>query len=178
MDPITAIQGLLSMFGINAGGAAATTGATTTLAPAAGSGLGATAAGGTQGLTAQMGTGLNLFAPAGTQAIAGEAALAGAPATATTVAQPAMTDIAIKMGGFEGLKKAGTSLMDPNMSLHDKFNATAPELYKQNQQGQASFAQLQQGAQPMQMPSYVKPSMPYQGGGIQEILQRQRGLLR
>lgn len=161
MDPISAFQGLLSLFGINAGGAAATTGATTALAPAAGSGLGLTA-----GTT---GTGLQA---------AGGLGLTGAPATAAAAAQPAMTDIAIKVGGLEGLQKAGTSLLDPSMSLHDKFNAVAPEAYKQNQQSQSSFAQLQQGAQPMQMPSYARPSMPYQGGGIEEILKRQQGLLR
>lgn len=178
MDPITAIQGLLSMFGINVGGAAATTGATTTLAPAAGSGLGATAAGSAPGLSAQMGTGLNLFAPPATQAIAGEAALTGVPATAAAAAQPAMADIAIKMGGLEGLKKAGTSLLDPNLSLHDKFNAVAPEAYKQVEQSQGTFNKLQQQGQPMQMPSYARQSMPYQGGGIEEILKRQQGLLR
>jgi hypothetical protein len=119
MDPISAFQGLLSLFGVNAGGAAA-----------------------------------------------------------ATAAQPAMTDVAIKMGGLEGLQKAGTSLLDQSLSLHDKFNAVAPEAYKQNQSNQAAFAQLQQGAQPMQMPSYTQPVMPYQGGGIEEILKRQQGLLR
>lgn len=161
MDPITAFQGLLSFLGINAGGAAATTGATTTLAPAAGSGLGLTAGAGGTGLQAAGGLGLT-----------------GAPATAAAAAQPAMTDIAIKMGGLEGLKKAGSSLLDPNMSLHDKFNTVAPEAYKQSMSSQSDFAKLQQGAQPMQMPSYAQPSMPYQGGGIEEILKRQQGLLR
>jgi hypothetical protein len=44
-------------------------------------------------------------------------------------------------------------------------------------EGQAQFGQLQQQGQPMQMPSYARPYNPYQGGGIEEILQRQRGLL-
>jgi hypothetical protein len=43
---------------------------------------------------------------------------------------------------------------------------------------QADFAKLQQGVQPMQMPSYQQPYNPYQGGGIEEILKRQQGLLR
>ena len=161
MDPITAIQGLLSFLGINAGGAAATTGATTTLAPAAGSGRGLT--------TGATGTGLQA---------AGGLGLTGAPATAAVAAQPAMTDIAIKVGGLSGLQNAGTSLLDPNMSLHDKFNAVAPEAYKQSMSSQADFSKLQQGAQPVNMPSYAQPSMPYQGGGIEEILKRQQGLLR
>lgn len=168
MDPITAgLSSLLSMFGMQ--GLLGSTGAAAAAAPGAtagASGLGATMGGGATGLSAQMGAGTQLFAPQATAAM-------GASAAA-----PAYTDIAIKMGGLEGLKKAGTSLLDPNMSLHEKFNQAAPELYKQNQQGQATFAQLQQGSQPMQMPSYARPSMPYQGGGIEEILQRQRGLLR
>ena len=167
MEPITAgLSSLLSMFGLEGllgtgAAAAAAPGAT-----AGASGLGMTAGTGAPALTAQMGTGTSLFAPSATTAM-------GASSAA-----PAYTDVAIKMGGFEGLKKAGTSLLDPDMALQDKFNAAAPELYKQNQQGQATFAQLQQGAQPMQMPSYARPSMPFQGGGIEEILQRQRGLLR
>jgi len=168
MDPITAgLSSLLSMFGMQ--GLLGSTGAAAAAAPGAtagASGLGATMGGGATGLSAQMGAGTQLFAPQATAAMG------------ASTAAPAYTDIAIKMGGLEGLKKAGTSLLDPNLSLHDKFNAAAPELYKQNQQGQATFAQLQQGAQPMQMPSYARPSMPYQGGGIEEILQRQRGLLR
>lgn len=166
-DPITLAslgQGLLSMFGFG-GGAAAGTAAAAPGITAGASGLGATMGGGATGLSAQMGAGTQLFAPQATAAL-------GASAS------PAYTDIAIKMGGFDGLKKAGESLLDPNMALHDKFNAAAPELYKQNQQGQATFSQLQQGAQPMQMPSYAQPTMPYQGGGIEEILKRQQGLLR
>jgi IMP dehydrogenase/GMP reductase len=171
MEPITAgLSSLLSMFGLEgllgstaaAGTAAAAPGAT-----AGASGLGLTAGTGAPALTAQIGAGTSLFAPQATAAMG-----------ASSAAAPAYTDIAIKMGGLEGIKKAGTSLMDPNMALQDKFNAVAPEFYKQNQQGQASFAQLQQGAQPMQMPSYARQSMPFQGGGIEEILQRQRGLLR
>lgn len=113
-------------------------------------------------------------------AAAGTAAgTAGAAEAAGAAAQPAMSDVAIKMGGFDGLKKAGTSLLDPNMALQDKFNAVAPEAYKQTMANQADFAKLQQGAQPMSMPSYAQPSSPYQGGGIEEILKRQRmGLLR
>jgi hypothetical protein len=169
MEPITAgISSLLSMFGLEGllGSGAAATAAAAPGATAGASGLGLTAGTGAPALTAQMGTGTSLFAPQATAAI-------GASSAA-----PAYTDIAIKMGGLEGLKKAGTSLFDPNMALQDKFNAAAPEIYKQNQQGQASFAQLQQGAQPMQMPSYARPSSPYQGGGIEEILKRQQGLLR
>lgn len=171
MEPITAgLSSLLSMFGLE--GLLGTTSAASTAAAAPGatagaSGIGMTAGTGAPALTAQMGTGTNLFAPSATTAMG-----------ASSAAAPAYTDIAIKMGGFEGLKKVGNSLMDPNMSLHDKFNAAAPELYKQTQQGQSTFAQLQQGSQPMQMPSYARQSMPYQGGGIEEILKRQQGLLR
>lgn len=112
----------------------------------------------------------------GAAAAAGATEAAGAIAPA--VAQPAMTDVAIKMGGFDGLKKAGTSLLDPNMALRGKFDIAAPELYKQSMSNQADFSRLQQGAQPMQMSSYAQPTMPYQGGGIEEILKRQQGLLR
>jgi hypothetical protein len=123
-----------------------------------------------QGLLSFLGINAGGAAAAG----AAEAATAAAPA----VAQPAVSDIAIKMGGFDGLKKAGTSLLDPSMALQDKFNVVAPEAYKQSMSSQADFAKLQQGAQPMQMPSYARQSSPFQGGGIEEILQRQRGLLR
>lgn len=156
--------------------AAATTGATTALAPAAGSGLGAAAGGGATGLSAQMGAGTSLFAPSATQAVGG-VGLTGAPAVAAASA-PAYSDIAIKMGGLQGLQKAGKSLLDPNMALQDKFNAVAPEVYGRATSGQADFAKLQQGAQPMNMPSYQQPYSPYQGGGIEEILKRQQGLLR
>lgn len=78
---------------------------------------------------------------------------------------------------------AYTTIKDPTMSLHDKFNKLAPMAYEQAEKGKGQFSQLQQGAipQPMnmqQLPSYAQPSMPYQGGGIEEILARQRGLLR
>jgi len=115
----------------------------------------------------------------GAAALGGNVAgAAGAAEAATAATQPALSDVAIKMGGFDGLKKAGTSLLDPSMALQDKFNVVAPEAYKQSMSSQADFAKLQQGAQPMQMPSYQQPYSQYQGGGIEEILKRQQGLLR
>jgi hypothetical protein len=168
MEPITAgISSLLSMFGLEGLlGSTAAAGAAAPGATAGASGLGLTAGTGAPALTAQMGTGTSLFAPQATAAIGASSAT------------PAYTDIAIKMAGMQGLEKAGKSLLDPNMALHDKFNVVAPEAYNRTMSSQADFAKLQQGAQPMQMPSYQQPYNPYQGGGIEEILKRQQGLLR
>jgi hypothetical protein len=136
-------------------------------------------------ITAGLSSLLSMF---GLEGLLGSTAAAAAPTAATTAgttagtaaaaSAPAYTDIAIKMGGMQGLQKAGKSLLDPNMALQDKFNSVAPEVYNRAMSGQADFAKLQQGAQPMSMPSYQQPYNPYQGGGIEEILKRQQGLLR
>ena len=80
--------------------------------------------------------------------------------------------------GFGGIEKAYTTITSPTLDFRGKFDVLAPEAYKRSTENQAQFGQLQQGTQPMQMPSYQQPYSPYQGGGIQEILKRQQGLLR
>lgn len=211
MEPITAgISSLLSMFGLEGllgGNAAATTGMTTTLAPAAGSGLGATAGGGTTGLASQMGSGMSLFAPtnAAANAVAGgNAVLSGAPAIAAAtpgllskVGDAIMTSGVVQgaktllpktseealatikdKSGIGGVEKVYTTITDPTKDFRGKFDVLAPEAWKQVEKNNAEFAQLRQQNQPMQMPSYQQPYSPYQGGGIEEILKRQQGLLR
>jgi hypothetical protein len=91
--------------------------------------------------------------------------------------EEAMASIKDK-SGFGGIEKAYTTITDPKLDFRGKFDVLAPEAYKRAMEGQAQFGQIQQGSQPMQMPSYQQPYSQYQGGGIQEILKRQQGLLR
>lgn len=72
--------------------------------------------------------------------------------------------------------------MSGDMSSGDKARELTPMLFGDKKQNElySSALQLPQAQMPMaQMPSYARPTVPYQGGGIQEILARQQiGLLR
>jgi hypothetical protein len=103
-------------------------------------------------------------------------AIEGLKALLPKSSEEAMNAIKDK-SGVGGVEKVYTTITDPKLDFRGKFDVLAPEAYKRSMEGQAQFNQLQQQGQPMQMSSYLRPSMPYQGGGIQEILQRQRGLL-
>ena len=104
-------------------------------------------------------------------------AIEGLKALLPKSSEEAMNAIKDKTG-VGSLEKTYTTITNPSLDFRGKFDVLAPEAYKRSMEGQAMFSQLQQQGTPMQMPSYAQPSMPYQGGGIQEILQRQRGLLR
>lgn len=75
-------------------------------------------------------------------------------------------------------EKAYSTVTNPNLSTRQQFDALAPEAYKLSIEAQNNFNQLEQQGTPMQMPAYAAPYRPYQGGGINEILARQQGLLR
>jgi len=72
-------------------------------------------------------------------------------------------------------------IMTSDRSAGDMGRAIAPTLLGDKKQNEMYSSALQmpqpQMSQP-QMPSYARPAIPYQGGGIQEILARQQGLLR
>lgn len=80
--------------------------------------------------------------------------------------------------GIEPVEKVIKTAGDPALSFRAKFDALAPEAYKQSMTANSLFNQLQQSGQPMQTASYATPYRPYQGGGINEILSRQNTLLR
>lgn len=186
MDPISGLLALFSSLGSSLGltsAGAGAAGATTALAPAAGTGLGlSSTAGGLTGLT-QGAAGLGLTgAPA---VAAAPTSLSGLLGSIGGTGQAALGAAGLGGGVKDMLnaEKFYTTIKDPNMSLRGKFDAIAPMVMQKAEESKAQFGQLQQGAQApvqpmMQMPSYATPSMPYQGGGIEEILARQRGLLR
>lgn len=122
-------------------------------------------------------SGLFGFLGGAKDAIMGGAAVQGLKTLLPKSSEEALSAIKDK-SGVGSMEKVYTTITDPKLDFRGKFDVLAPEAYKRSMEGQAMFNQLQQGAQPMQMPSYARPSMPYQGGGIEEILQRQRGLLR
>ena len=172
--------------GATAAGSAASGAAGSAGAAAAGSALGE-AAGST--LAQGAAQGVASAAPAVVQNAAPAAATqSGLNGLLGSVGQTGKT--VINASGLGGQMKdilnaetAYTTIKDPSMSLHDKFNKLAPMAYEQAEKGKGQFAQLQQGANPQysnmqQLPSYAQPSTPYMGGGIEEILARQRGLLR
>lgn len=70
--------------------------------------------------------------------------------------------------------------MSSDKSASDMGRAIAPTLLGDKKQNDAYASALQlPNTQMQQMPSYSMPSVPYQNGGIQEILARQKiGLLR
>jgi hypothetical protein len=179
MDPITAgISSLLQMFGLEGilgSTAAAGTAGTAAAAPgAAATTAGATTAGAT---TAGASPGLFGTLNAAKDAAMSSGAVEGLKTILPKSSEEAMTMIKDK-SGFGGIEKAYTTITDPKLDFRGKFDVLAPEAYKRAMEGQAQFGQIQQGSQPMQMPSYQQPYSPYQGGGIQEILKRQQGLLR
>lgn len=205
MDPITGLLSFLgSLFGGGGAAAGGAAGATTTLAPAAGSGVGATVGGGSLGMTGSLGQGLSLAAanPAAGAGITGTPAVAAANpglmqglltgakdaligtgvVQAVKSALPKTSEEMMKKAGdatgFNQAEKVYTTITSPTMSMRDKFDTIAPMSYEASQRSNAQFQQLQQAAQPTPMASYRQPSAPYQGGGIDEILARQRGLLR
>lgn len=185
MDPISGLFAFLgNLFGgggaaaAGAGGAAgagagATAGAGAGAAGAAGAGGAASAGGAAAGASPGLLGTLN----AAKDAAIGGGVIQGIKTLLPKSSEEAMAAIKDK-SGFGSLEKTYTTITDPKMDFRGKFDVLAPEAYKRSMENQAMFGQLQQQSQPMQMPSYARPSMPYQGGGIEEILQRQRGLLR
>ena len=196
MEPISALLASIGqMFGMSgaagaAGGAAGGTGLTAAVAPGAGTTLGVTAPSGAA-LAGSGSVGLNAAPSAmfggqsgllgmlggAKDAVLGAGAIQGLKTILPKSSEEAMAAIKDK-SGIGSLEKTYTTITDPKLDFRGKFDVLAPEAYKRSMENQAMFSQLQQQGQPMQMPSYTRPSMPYQGGGIEEILQRQRGLLR
>ena len=80
--------------------------------------------------------------------------------------------------GLGSAEKVYSTVTNPNLSTRQQFDVLAPEAYKLSIEAQNKFNQLEQQGTPMQMPAYAMPYRPYQGGGINEILARQQGLLR
>ena len=196
MEPISALFASLGqLFGMGgatgaAGGAAGGTGLTAAVAPSAGTTLGITAPSGASlagsgslGLNATQGAmyggqgGLMSMLGGAKDALIGAGAVEGLKTLLPKSSEEAMAAIKDK-SGVGSMEKVYTTITDPTKDFRGKFDVLAPEAYKRSMEGQAMFNQLQQQGQPMQIPSYARPSMPYQGGGIEEILQRQRGLLR
>jgi hypothetical protein len=193
MEPITAgISSLLSMFGLE-GLLGSTAAAAAPGATAGASGVGMTAGTAAPSFAAQMGAGTQLVAPQATAAMgasvapgllskAGDAIVASSAVQGLKTLLPKSSEEAMAAikdkSGYGSLEKTYTTITDPKLDFRGKFDVLAPEAYKRSMENQAMFGQLQQQGQPMQMPSYARPSGPYQGGGIEEILKRQQGLLR
>lgn len=126
------------------------------------------------------------LAPAAAPAVAEASAAAPMAAGKGLLSQIGESGANLARGitGYGGLEKSAEALKNNELDFRGKFDVVAPEMYKKSLQDQAQFGQLQQSGQPQQMqmqptPSYMTPSMPYRGGGIEELLarQRQRGLL-
>ncbi len=176
MDPITAF--LASMGEMFTASAPAALGEASGAWAAPGAmGAGEAAALGQGAANAGAGSGLFSFLGGAKDAVMGGAAIQGLKTLLPKSSEEAMAAIKDK-SGIGGAEKIYTTITDPKLDFRGKFDVLAPEAYKRSMEGQAQFAQLQQQGQPMQMPSYTRPFSPYQGGGIEEILKRQQGLLR
>ena len=95
----------------------------------------------------------------------------------TTMAEAG--DVALSQGksmaGITPYEKSFSALTNPDLDFRQTLGIVGPEAYKLNEQANAQFKALQQ---PISTPTYATPYRPYQGGGIEEILARQQGLLR
>jgi len=183
MDPISGLFAFLgNLFGGGGAAAAGASGAAGTAgaAGAAGAAVPAaatTAGASTAGAAAGASPGLLGTLNAAKDAAIGGGVVQGLKTLLPKSSEEAMAAIKDK-SGYGSLEKTYTTITDPKLDFRGKFDVLAPEAYKRSMEGNAMFSQLQQQGQPMQMPSYARPSGPYQGGGIEEILKRQQGLLR
>ena len=178
MEPITALFASLGeLFGTSAAAPAALGEASGAWAAPGALGAGEAAALGQGAAQAGGGSGLFSFLGGAKDAVMGGAAMQGLKTLLPKSSEEAMAAIKDK-SGIGGAEKIYTTITDPKLDFRGKFDVLAPEAYKRSMEGQAMFSQLQQQGTPMQMSSYARTSMPYQGGGIEEILKRQQGLMR